>query len=128
MPTRLTNEKSVFKADTFVGSQTNIGRSKNDVEVKQWEFFKKIEGLSTDYIGKMLNIASTFFTPGLTMPSKEILNDVLRASSLITAIYTKAKQVAGFLDKTNSDRNKKKEYIKLTVKNATKHYKEVKAE
>ena len=128
MSTRLTNEKSAFKADGIISAKTNIGRNKSDVEIKQWEFFKKVEGLSSDYISKMLNIASTFFTPNFTLPSKEALNDILRATTLISAIYTKTRQVAGFLDNSKGDRTKKKEYIKLVVQNATKNYKEVKVE
>lgn len=126
MGSRLSNEKTSFKTESILSAKTNVGRSKSDVEVKQWEFFKKIEGLSTDYISKMLNIASTFFTPSFTLPSKEALNDILRGAFLISAIYTKTKQVAGFLDTSEGDRTKKKEYIKLIVKNATKKYKEVK--
>ena len=123
MSIRLSNEKSTLKADKVVSSETNVGRSNSDVEVKQWEFFKKVEGLSTDYITKMLNIASTFFTPNLTMPSKEIFNKVLKASALVSAIYTKTKQITGALNKETGDRYKKKEYVRLAVKKATSNYK-----
>lgn len=124
----LSNEKATLKADTVISKVNNVEKNKSDVEIKQWEFFKKIEGLSTDYIPKMLNIASTFFTPSFTLPSKEILNDVLRATHLITGIYTKTKQITGFLDSDSGDKAKKKQYIKLVVKNATIEYKEVKVE
>ncbi|MGL5719161.1 hypothetical protein [Cetobacterium sp.] len=128
MGARLSNEDTSFKASDVLAKKTNVGRSKSDVEVKQWEFFKKVEGLSSDYITKMFNLASTFFTPALTLPSKEALNDTLRATHLIAGIYTKAKQIAGFLDSTSGDKEKKKQYIHLVVKNATIEYKEVRVE
>lgn len=114
MLARLSNAVASFKSKNIVSQSTNSGKSTNETDIKSWEFMKKIDGLSTDYILKQINIASTVLTPGFTLPSVAAFNNVFFAYNLLNGVTKKINQLVSVFDK-NSNTAKQKEFIKISI-------------
>lgn len=88
----------------------NSGIDKKEEQQEQWEFFKKISGVVTDFMNKMINIPSTLFTPSLVLPTKAQFAAILRTVGLIKGIIYKFKQIDYTL-KHREDRSTEKERL-----------------
>ena len=87
----------------------NSGIDKKEEQQEQWEFFKKISGVMTDYITKMINIPSTMFTPAFVLPSKAQFGAILKTIGLIKGVIYKFKQIDKALhtrDERSTDRER----------------------
>ena len=115
---------SKFKFDGDVEVNGNIkSKSSNTVIEKkeenynQWEFFKKVDGLLTDQIQKMVNIPSTLFTPAFSMPSKLMFSNVAKVIAIIKGVIHKFKKIDEALHKNRNESSKRKKMVKLAILN-----------
>ena len=115
---------SKFKFDGDVEVNGNIkSKSSNTVIEKkeenynQWEFFKKVDGLLTDQIQKMVNIPSTLFTPAFSMPSKLMFSNVAKVIAIIKGVIHKVKKIDEALHNNRNESSKRKKMVKLAILN-----------
>ena len=115
---------SKFKFDGDVEVNGNIkSKSSNTVIEKkeenynQWEFFKKVDGLLTDQIQKMVNIPSTLFTPAFSMPSKLMFSNVAKVIAIIKGVIYKFKKIDEALHKNRNESSKRKKIVRLSILN-----------
>lgn len=114
MLARLSNAAATFKSKNLVSRSTKSSTSEAETDVKSWEFMKKIDGLSTDFINKQINIPSTAITPNFTLPSKAAFSNIFFAYNLISGILKKVTQLTSVFDK-DSNTNLQKEFIKISI-------------
>lgn len=119
---RPSNHNTTFEVNNVKSKQVKAARSESDTDIKPWEFLKKIDGLSTDFLNKQINIPSTAFTPNFTLPSKAAFSNIYMAYNLLSGIYKKASQIASIFDK-KGNKEIKKEFIKNSIALATRGYK-----
>ncbi|MGL4449620.1 MAG: hypothetical protein ACRCTZ_00340 [Sarcina sp.] len=122
MLAKFSNMKATFKSKNNVTEQTKTLRSETDTDIKGWEFMKKIDGLSTDFLNKQINIPSTAFTPNFTLPSKAAFSNIFFAYNVLNGIYKKISQVSAVFDK-NSNTAIKKDFIKNSIALSTRGFK-----
>jgi hypothetical protein len=82
---------------------TNVTKSTTleaDVTKSSWEFFKKLEGLNTDLITKM--IPSTAITPIKSMLSVEVFNEAIMAAAVIAGVAAKVKELSTLFSSSGS--------------------------
>ncbi len=113
-----------FKFDGDVEVNGNIkSKSSNTVIEKkeenynQWEFFKKVDGLLTDQIQKMVNIPSTLFTPAFSLPSKLMFSNVAKVIAIIKGVIHKFKKIDEALHQNRNESSKRKKMVKLAILN-----------
>jgi hypothetical protein len=114
-----------FKFDGDVEVNGNIkSKSSNTVIEKkeenynQWEFFKKVDGLLTDQIQKMVNIPSTLFTPAFSLPSKLMFSNVAKVIAIIKGVIHKFKKIDEALHQNRNESSKRKKMVKLSILNS----------
>lgn len=114
-----------FKFDGDVEVNGNIkSKSSNTVIEKkeenynQWEFFKKVDGLLTDQIQKMVNIPSTLFTPAFSLPSKLMFSNVAKVIAIIKGVIHKFKKLDEALHQNRNESSKRKKMVKLSILNS----------
>lgn len=114
-----------FKFDGDVEVNGNIkSKSSNTVIEKkeenynQWEFFKKVDGLLTDQIQKMVNIPSTLFTPAFSLPSKLMFSNVAKVIAIIKGVIHKFKKIDEALHQNRNESSKRKKMVRLSILNS----------
>lgn len=89
-----------------------------------WEFFKYALGFVTKPLNHQINIPSTAFTPALSLPTKAIFVNILKAKDTLLTIKNKIKAISDTVDEDHSDRLKQKQIVKINIVNAyNKYYK-----
>lgn len=119
---KLSNLMSTLKVKNVNSQQTKSSKTESDTDIKSWEFMKKIDGLSTDFLNKQINIPSTAITPNFTMPTKAAFGNILFAYNLMNGIYKKVNQITAIFDKS-SNTQIRKEFIKNSIALSTRGYK-----
>lgn len=114
--------KFKFNGDVEVNGNIKSKSSNTIIEKKeenynQWEFFKKVDGLLTDQIQKMVNIPSTLFTPSFSMPSKLMFSNVAKVIAIIKGVIYKFKKIDEALHKNRNESSKRKKMVKLAILN-----------
>lgn len=114
--------KFKFNGDVEINGNITSKSSNTIVEKKeenynQWEFFKKVDGLLTDQIQKMVNIPSTLFTPALSLPSKLMFSNVSKVIAVIKGVIYKFKKIDEALHQNRNESSKRKKMIKLAILN-----------
>lgn len=114
--------KFKFNGDVEVNGNIKSKSSNTIIEKKeenynQWEFFKKVDGLLTDQIQKMVNIPSTLFTPAFSMPSKLMFSNVAKVIAIIKGVIYKFKKIDEALHKNRNESSKRKKMVKLAILN-----------
>ena len=114
--------KFKFNGDVEINGNITSKSSNTIVEKKeenynQWEFFKKVDGLLTDQIQKMVNIPSTLFTPALSLPSKLMFSNVAKVIAVIKGVIYKFKKIDEALHQNRNESSKRKKMVKLTILN-----------
>ena len=114
--------KFKFNGDVEINGNIKSKSSNTIIEKKeenynQWEFFKKVDGLLTDQIQKMVNIPSTLFTPSFSMPSKLMFSNVAKVIAIIKGVIYKFKKIDEALHKNRNESSKRKKMVKLTILN-----------
>ncbi|MGL5716490.1 MAG: hypothetical protein ACRCXX_14235 [Cetobacterium sp.] len=122
MLAKFSNMKASFKTKNTISEQSKTLKNETDTDIKSWEFMKKIDGLSTDFLNKQINIPSTAFTPNFTLPSKAAFSNIFFAYNVLNGIYKKISQVSAIFDK-NSNASIKKEFIKNSIALSTRGFK-----
>lgn len=122
MTAKLSNLNVTFKSKNTVSGQNKSSKSETETSIRGWEFMKKIDGLSTDFLNKQINIPSTAFTPNFTLPSKAAFSNIFFAYNVINGIYKKITQVSAIFDK-DSNTAIKKDFIKNSIALSTRGYK-----
>lgn len=114
-----------FKFDGNVEINGNIkSKSTSTISEKkeenhnQWEFFKKIDGLLTDQITKMVNIPSTLFTPAFALPSKAQFVNIMKIIAVIKGVMYKFRRINEILDKNNQKTSERKKLVRLSILNS----------
>ena len=114
-----------FKFDGNVEINGNIkSKSTSTISEKkeenhnQWEFFKKIDGLLTDQITKMVNIPSTLFTPAFSLPSKAQFVNIMKIIAVIKGVMYKFRRINEILDKNNQKTSERKKLVRLSILNS----------
>lgn len=103
-------EVKELKADTL-----NSGIDKKEEQYEQWEFFKKVSGVMTDYITKMINIPSTLFTPSFVLPSKAQFAAILKTIGLVKGVIYKFKQIDKALHTRDQRSTERERIAKLAI-------------
>ena len=114
--------KFKFDGDEEVNGNIKSKSSNTVIEKKeenynQWEFFKKVDGLLTDQIQKMVNIPSTLFTPAFSMPSKLMFSNVAKVIAIIKGVIYKFKKIDEALHKKRNESSKRKKIVRLSILN-----------
>lgn len=114
--------KFKFNGDVEINGNIKSKSSNTIIEKKeenynQWEFFKKVDGLLTDQIQKMVNIPSTLFTPSFSMPSKLMFSNVAKVIAIIKGVIYKFKKIDEALHKNRNESSKRKKMVKLAILN-----------
>lgn len=114
--------KFKFNGDVEINGNITSKSSNTIVEKKeenynQWEFFKKVDGLLTDQIQKMVNIPSTLFTPALSLPSKLMFSNVAKVIAVIKGVIYKFKKIDEALHQNRNESSKRKKMVKLAILN-----------
>lgn len=114
--------KFKFHGDVEINGNITSKSSNTIVEKKeenynQWEFFKKVDGLLTDQIQKMVNIPSTLFTPALSLPSKLMFSNVAKVIAVIKGVIYKFKKIDEALHQNRNESSKRKKMVKLAILN-----------
>lgn len=114
--------KFKFNGDVEVNGTVNSKSSNTVVDKKeetynQWEFFKKVDGLLTDQIQKMVNIPSTLFTPSLSLPSKLMFSNIAKVVAVIKGVIYKFKKIDETLHKNRNQSSKRKKMVRLSILN-----------
>lgn len=114
--------KFKFNGDVEINGNITSKSSNTIVEKKeenynQWEFFKKVDGLLTDQIQKMVNIPSTLFTPALSLPSKLMFSNVSKVIAVIKGVIYKFKKIDEALHQNINESSKRKKMVKLAILN-----------
>ena len=114
--------KFKFNGDVEINGNITSKSSNTIVEKKeenynQWEFFKKVDGLLTDQIQKMVNIPSTLFTPALSLPSKLMFSNVSKVIAVSKGVIYKFKKIDEALHQNRNESSKRKKMIKLAILN-----------
>ena len=112
--------KFKFNGDVEINGNITSKSSNTIVEKKeenynQWEFFKKVDGLLTDQIQKMVNIPSTLFTPALSLPSKLMFSNVAKVIAVIKGVIYKFKKIDEALHQNRNESSKRKKMVKLAI-------------
>ena len=114
--------KYKFKGDIEVDGAVTSRTSNTIIEKKeenhnQWEFFKKVDGLLTDEIQKMVNIPSTLFTPAFALPSKSQFANVTKVIALIKGVMHKFKRINETIKNNHNEVSKRKKLVRLSILN-----------
>lgn len=114
--------KFKFNGDVEINGNITSKSSNTIVEKKeenynQWEFFKKVDGLLTDQIQKMVNIPSTLFTPALSLPSKLMFSNIAKVIAVIKGVIYKFKKIDEALHQNRNESSKRKKMVKLVILN-----------
>ena len=115
--------KFKFNGDVEINGNITSKSSNTIVEKKeenynQWEFFKKVDGLLTDQIQKMVNIPSTLFTPALSLPSKLMFSNIAKVIAVIKGVIYKFKKIDEALHQNRNESSKRKKMVKLAILNS----------
>ena len=115
--------KFKFNGDVEINGNVTSKSSNTIVEKKeenynQWEFFKKVDGLLTDQIQKMVNIPSTLFTPALSLPSKLMFSNIAKVIAVIKGVIYKFKKIDEALHQNRNESSKRKKMVKLAILNS----------
>ena len=114
--------KFKFNGDVEINGNITSKSSNTIVEKKeenynQWEFFKKVDGLLTDQIQKMVNIPSTLFTPALSLPSKLMFSNIAKVVAVIKGVIYKFKKIDEALHQNRNQSSKRKKMVRLSILN-----------
>lgn len=93
----------------------NVDKTKTGTEIKQWEFFAKVDSMVTDYITKMMGIPSTLFTPAMVLPSKVWFQNIVKTIALIKAVMTKMRQINYRINKNNNKSTFSRKIVQLQI-------------
>lgn len=115
--------KFKFDGDVEVNGNIKSKSSNTIIEKKeenynQWEFFKKVDGLLTDQIQKMVNIPSTLFTPAFSLPSKLMFSNVAKVIAIIKGVIHKFKKIDEALHQNRNESSKRKKMVRLSILNS----------
>lgn len=94
---------------------TNVGMDRKEEQQEQWEFFKKISGIMTDYLNKMINIPSTLFTPNFVLPSKAQFAAILKTIGLVKGVIYKFKQIDNALHSRDQRSTERERIARLSI-------------
>lgn len=123
MPILKTNDSTTFEGSTN-SQKSESATSRTDTWHGPWEFFKDVIGLRTRPINQQIGLASTAFTPDLSLPTKAIFVNIMKAKDTLLTIKNKIKSISDTIDRDNSDRLKQKQIVKINIVNAyNKYYK-----
>lgn len=115
---KLSNENTTLKTEQ-VNSKNISGSNVNVNQLNtEWEFFKKNNGIVTDYLNKQINIPSTAFTPNMVLPSKTIFTNIMAGYSVLSSLSNIMKKLSGTLQAESSFSFKSKEVVKKSVASA----------
>ena len=102
---------------TVKSKSSNTVIDKKEETYNQWEFFKKVDGLLTDQIQKMINIPSTLFTPALSLPSKLMFSNIAKVVAVIKGVIYKFKKIDEALHQNRNESSKRKKMVRLSIMN-----------
>ena len=102
---------------TVKSKSSNTVVDKKEETYNQWEFFKKVDGLLTDQIQKMINIPSTLFTPALSLPSKLMFSNIAKVVAVIKGVIYKFKKIDEALHQNRNQSSKRKKMVRLSILN-----------
>lgn len=122
MQAKFSNMNATLKTKNNVSEQSKTMKAETETDIRGWEFMKKIDGLSTDFLNKQINIPSTAFTPNFTLPSKAAFSNIFFAYNVLNGIYKKISQVSAVFDK-NSNTAIRKDFIKNSIALSTRGFK-----
>lgn len=115
----LSNQKNqTLQTKNIRAKDSDASTAKANTQVSSWEFFNKIHGIFTDEITKMVNLASTLFTPQLSLPTKANYLKVLEAVAYLKIVFRKFNQITAVIEKNNGKDTKRKKIAKLAIFNA----------
>lgn len=118
-----TNDSTTFDGNTN-SQRAETATSRTDTWHGPWEFFKDVIGLRTRPINQQIGLASTAVTPDLSLPTKAIFVNIIKAKDTLLVIKNKIKQISDTIDEDHSDRLKQKQIVKINIVNAyNKYYK-----
>lgn len=104
--------------ENVVANKANLNNTKTNEVDTSWEFFKMRSGVVTDYMQKMINIPSTFFTPAFVEPSKAFFKDAVQTLALIKAVLHKFRQINDVIDKNKKKTSERKKIARLSILNS----------
>lgn len=103
-------------------TRTDTGTAKTDNIHGPWEFFKDIIGLRTRPMNQQIGLASTAVTPDISLPTKAIFVNIIKAKDMLSLVKDKLKQLSDIVDFDNSDRLKQNQIVKNSIANACDKY------
>lgn len=109
-----TGDSVTFNGNTN-SERADSATSRTDTWHGPWEFFKDVIGLRTRPINQQIGLASTAFTPDISLPTKAIFVNIIKARDTLLVIKNKIKQISDTVDKDHSDILKQKEIIKNSI-------------
>lgn len=112
---RLSNAGSGLKTKQINVQNSSSATLETETNKVGWEFFKKINGLVTDYLNKQINIPSTSFTPNMVLPTKDIFAHIMMAKSFMEQLKTKIEILSNAFSKDESYTAKRKEYVRKVI-------------
>jgi len=97
---KLHNFSTRFKVEKVASKSVKATTSEADTTRKAYEFFKNLEGLTTELITK--HFPSTAVTPIMGMPSIECFMDAVQAATMIKAVLTRVQTITSFFSSSGS--------------------------
>lgn len=113
---------NLYTNGNVTGKNINTNSVNGESTKLPWEFFSKIGGLVTDILNHQINIPSTAFTPGFSLPTKAILVNIIRAKDTMLAINNKIKAISNCFDKEHSLESSHKDLVNISIVKSIKNY------
>lgn len=117
MSVRISNDDVGIKVTNIKTNESNSTSNKVDTQQNSWEFFKKIDGVITDFLNKQINIPSTAFTPNFVLTTKEAFAKITMVISIFTQLKSKLTTIAEVISgsSTNTETYKRKKYVEEEI-------------